>query len=274
MKGSRSGRGTADSNLTPTTEELLATRPPDPDTILARHEHRPWPVPGTPWIMRQSWYDVLFAHWPVAPETLRPVVPPTLPLDLFDGRAWVGIVPFLVGDARPRALPGVPGASEFLELNMRTYVTLEGKPGVYFFSLDAASALAVLGARTLYRLNYFEAVMSSTDEAGWIRYRSQRKGSGAAFDARYHGTGDVVTADPGTLDYFLTERYCLYSTGREDRVWRVDIQHAPWPLQRAECELAHESVSAAAGIVLPAVPPLLHYAAAQHVLVWPPEPLF
>jgi len=244
-----------------------------PKALLFQQEHRPWPLPDSPWIMRQEWHDLLFAHWPLPAETVRPLVPPQLQLELAEGQAWVGVVPFEISNARLRALPAVPGTSGFLELNVRTYVSAGGKPGVYFFSLDAGSALAVLGARACYRLPYHEAVMARSRQAGWTHYSSRRRGGGAELRARYRASGDVFHAAPGSLDHFLTERYCLFSAGRKGRLWRVDIHHPPWPLQAAEAEFPLNTIAAASGITLPSSPPLLHYAAFQSVLIWPPTPV-
>lgn len=244
----------------------------DPDVILEQQTHRPWPIPATPWVMRQSWYDLLFAHWPVPAAELRPHVPAALPLDEYDGSAWLGVVPFLVRDAKPRGLPGVPSATEFLELNVRTYVTVDGKPGVYFFSLDAGSALAVLGARTFFRLRYFEAEMHRAETPAGTHYRSRRLDAPSMdLDCTYRPVGGAAEAAPGSLEHFLTERYCLYTASRATGVVRVNIQHRPWPLQPAEAEFRRLGVARSAGVELPAIPPLLHYASDQHVLVWPPE---
>ena len=114
--------------------------------------HRPWPMPGRSWVMAQTWTDLLFAHWSVAPATLERAVPTQLPLDTFDGRAWIGITPFAVRNTRLRPTLPVPFVSAFPELNVRTYVTVGGKPGIFFFSLDADSMLAVAAARRAYRL--------------------------------------------------------------------------------------------------------------------------
>lgn len=244
----------------------------DPDVILASTGHRPWALPAAPWLMRQSWYDVLFAHWPVPVENLRSLVPRHLPIDTFDGSAWVGVVPFEVRDARARGLPGVPSATNFLEANVRTYVTVGGKPGVWFFSLDAGSALAVLGARTFFRLRYFEAEMHCERTAAGVSYRSRRMDAAAAdLECTYAPRGEVGFARPGTLDHFLTERYCLYTINHANEVWRMNIHHPPWPLQPAEAAFRKLGVVRVDGIDLPDSPPLLHYAAAQHVLIWPPE---
>jgi uncharacterized protein YqjF (DUF2071 family) len=231
-------------------------------------------LPRGPWIMAQRWSDLLFAHWPVDAAALRPLVPSALPLDTFDGRAWISIASFHLGGLRPRWLPPMPWLSEFPELNVRTYTSLGGKPGVYFFSLDAGSAFAVAGARATYFLPYFRASMNIRRGAdGWVYYDSRRtdpRGQHAAFHARYRPTGAVSYATPGSLDYWLTERYALYAVNRSARVFRADIHHPQWPLQPVEAIIEHNSMAAAAGISIPNDPPRLAFASRIDVVVWRP----
>src|ERR1700758_2464987 len=129
--------------------------------LLKSTSHRPWSLPSGSWIMMQTWHDLLFAHWPIRQEQLRPLVPPQLPLDTFDGQCWVGVVPFWMSGVRARGVPPLPGLARFPELNVRTYVAYKDKPGVYFFSLDAANFPAVWAARTFFHLPYFYARMSA-----------------------------------------------------------------------------------------------------------------
>jgi uncharacterized protein len=241
-----------------------------PHPLLLSQSHRLWPVPRLPWIMTQTWNKLLFAHWPVPPEQIRPLLPPGLTLDTFEGEAWVGVVPFDITDIRPRALPAIPTMSHFLELNVRTYVTHEGKPGVWFFSLDAASRLAVEGARLAFHLPYFNARMTLKTQGDTVRYVSERRDRRAGagkFKASYRPVGEVFQSRAGTLEYFLTERYCLYSASR-GRVYRANIHHLPWPLQLAEAEIEVNTVADAFGIKLPDRAPLLHYSERLPVLVW------
>ena len=240
--------------------------------ILQTTAHRPYPLPGGPWIMTQRWHDLLFMHLPIAPEALRPLVPPQLELDTFDGQAWVGIIPFGVSHASLRWVPPPPLLSRFPEINVRTYVTLQGIPGVYFFSLDAGNPLAVLGARTVFHLPYFFAHMRIQHQQETIYYQSQRKGTqkpSPVYDASYHPNGPIFFAQRGTLEYWLTERYCLFTVTEKSRVYRVDIHHRPWPLQPAEQTSRRNTMASAQGIPLPDQPPLLHYARQQDVLFWP-----
>jgi uncharacterized protein YqjF (DUF2071 family) len=233
----------------------------DARRLLAETAHRPWPVPGGPWVMAQSWVDLLFAHWPVDAEQLRSRMPAPIPIDTFDGTAWLGITPFEVRTLRPRGLPPV---ARFPELNVRTYTTLGGKPGIWFFSLDADSLAAVWGARLSYRLPYFKARMTIARERG-IGYRSERPG--ACFEAAYEPSGPAQAPVPGTLEHWLTERYCLYTVFR-GRVLRAEIHHPPWPLQPATAAIATNTM---APVALPPVEPLLHFARRQDVLIWPPR---
>jgi uncharacterized protein len=244
---------------------------PDPDDLLTHTAHRPWPVPKRPWIMTQSWHDLLFAHWPFDPAALRDKVPAELPLDLFDGRAWLGVIPFQMTNVGPRGLPWVSFA--FPELNVRTYVTIGGKPGVYFFSLDAASALAVTTARALFHLPYHRATMRVDAGARRVSYRSVRTRGGAEFAASYGAIGHATESRPGTLEYFLTERYCLYTTTRAGLPRRLEIHHRPWPLQPADAQIAVNTMAAASGLALPATAPLLHFAKRLDVIAWPMTPL-
>lgn len=243
----------------------------DPREILNVVDHRPWPVPPDPWVMFQSWRRLLFAHWPVPPGQLRALVPDSLELETFEGQAWVGLTPFDLRGLRARFMPAVPGPSDFPEMNLRTYVRVGDRPGIFFFTLEAGSDLAVAGARTFYRLPYHRADMEIREENGWFHYRSERKGGGATFRGRYRPSGDVAHARSGTLEYFLTERYVLYSALRDGGVLTADIHHGPWPLQPAEAEIEVNTVPDAHGIDLPDREPLLHYAARQDTLVWAPK---
>jgi uncharacterized protein YqjF (DUF2071 family) len=169
-----------------------------------------------------------------------------------------------------RGLPPLPGLSRFPELNVRTYVTLGDKPGVYFFSLDAANAPAVWAARTFYHLPYFLSNMSVETREQWVRYQCRRKQSSAEFHGRYRPIGAVRFRQEGTLEAWLTERYCLYSVAR-GQVYRAEIHHAPWPLQDAEAEIEINTMAAPAGVALSGRPPLLHFSRKLEVLVWPPH---
>jgi uncharacterized protein len=242
------------------------------ERVLSQTTHRPWPMPESPWIMTQTWNDLLFAHWPVHAKDLRPHVPPGLELDLFEGQAYVGVVPFHMTNVAPRGVPAVPFVSAFAELNVRTYVTRENKPGVYFFSLDANSQIAVTAARTVFGLPYFTAAMDVQVDGASVTYTSRRTAGDAAaaeLRARYGPAGPVFNALPGTLDWFLTERYCLYTVDASFRAQRLEIHHPQWPLQRAEADVEVNTMAEAAGIRLPSMAPLLHFAKRQDMVAWP-----
>ena len=223
--------------------------------------------------MVQRWHDLLFAHWRCPFGELRRLIPAPLEIDTFDGTPWIGVIPFYMSGVRMRGMPPLPTAHAFEELNVRTYVTLDGRPGVWFFSLDCASMLAVIGARLGIHLPYFRAAMRMTrPDSGTLRYHSRRwsiAGRPAAFAGTYGAIGPVAAPAPESLEHFLTERYSLYaSDGR--RIWRADIDHARWPLQRAVATIENNSMIAAAGIRTPDHPPLLHFAAFQDVRFWWP----
>jgi len=230
-------------------------------------------MPDAPWIMTQSWHDLLFAHWPVDSRMLQEKVPAGLPIDVYDGQAWLGIVPFHITNLAPRGVPSIPYVSAFPELNVRTYVTLEGRPGVYFFSLDAGSSLAVAGARTLFHLPYFTADMDVQVEMDTVRYRSARETTmpTASFAATYRPVGPIERPEPGTLEHFLTERYCLYTVDDAFRAKRLQIHHPRWPLQAAEADIRVNTMAEAAGLRLPSIAPLLHFAKRQDMVAWPME---
>ncbi len=239
--------------------------------ILRATEHRPYPLPRGPWIMTQTWHDLLFAHWALPPASIRPLVPAQLELDLFDGRAWIAVTPFRMSRVHPRAVPSIPGLSAFPELNVRTYVRVAGQGGVFFFSLDCTKGPAVWAARTFYRLPYFRAQMSVEHETEAVRYLSRRlEYRPAEFRGAYWPASEVRPSLPGTLEHFLTERYCLYTVHRA-QVYRAGIHHLPWPLQQAQAEIAVNTMAAAAGVELPPQPPLLHFSRELKVFVWPLE---
>lgn len=229
--------------------------------MMFQASDRTWPVPKQPWIMRMTWSELAFAHWPVTPDILAPLLPEGLQLDTRDGIAWIGVVPFCMSDVAPRCVPAVPGLSRFLELNVRTYVTCEDKPGVWFFSLDAANRLAVRVARAAFHLPYMDAKMSlSHDSAQCKDYTSVRTHRGeppARLRVRYHPTGASFRAIPGTLEHWLTARYCLYSSDRHNQLYRGEIDHAPWELSTAQWEEAENSMCSPLGVELVGQPHVL-----------------
>jgi hypothetical protein len=240
--------------------------------ILTDIAHRPWPLPDSPWIMRQRWHDLLFAHWPIDRDVLRHQVPREFELDLFDGRAWVGVVPFYMSGVTFRGVPAVPWLSAFPEANVRTYVRAGDRPGIYFFSLDAGRLHAVIAARRWLNLPYFTAAMHIARRDGVIEYRSRRlRGAPAELQVSYAPTGDRFVPARGTLEYFLTERYCLYHLDHRGRPYRLDIHHPVWQLQPAHGEFSVNTMAEASGIALPAAEPLIHFVERQEMVGWGPE---
>jgi uncharacterized protein len=238
---------------------------------LEQLEHRPWPVPARGWTMGQTWEDLLFAHWRVPLEAVRAHVPPALEVEQHDGSAWVGITPFRLTGLRARGLLPLPRVSSFLELNVRTYVrAADGKPGIWFFSLDASSRLAVEAARHGYKLPYFHARMSAVSRGDWLEYECVRLDeSGRVFSGRYRPDGAAFHAERDSLEWFLAERYCLYTTDKADGLHRAEIHHELWPLQPAEAELELTTISP---LELPGEP-LCHFSRRQDVVIWPLEPV-
>jgi uncharacterized protein len=243
-------------------------------------DYRPYPAPTARPVMYQCWHDLLFMHWPVPVKALRSQLPESLELDIdtFDGHAWLAVVPFRMSDIYPRGLFPVPWLSAFPELNVRTYVIKDGKPGVWFFSLDAANPVAVSIARNWFKLPYFNArmrcetktILTAQGEKQGVYYSSQRTHKNAPsgeFIAEYLPTADVVIPPPGTLEYFLTARYCLYTADKAGRIYRGEIDHEPWPLQVAEAEAKKNSMAEPMGVKLVGKP-LLHFSKSIAVKVW------
>jgi uncharacterized protein YqjF (DUF2071 family) len=211
--------------------------------------------------------DLAFLHWRVDASALRPLVPEGLELEEFDGSAWLGLVPFRMM-IRPRGCPALPGLSWFPELNVRTYVRAGDRPGVWFFSLDAANAIAVWGARKFYHLPYYRARMRCGGARDGIRYESRRCGADAGFIGDYRPAGDVYAAAPGSLDHWLTERYCLYAADRSGALHRGDIHHVPWPLQPGAAECSLQTMFDPIGVAAPDEAPLVHFVRRIDVVVW------
>jgi uncharacterized protein YqjF (DUF2071 family) len=253
-------------------------------SLLYSVEHRPWLPPDANWLLSQSWDDLLLAHFAMDPPTLRRLVPDALTLDLYDGVAWLTISPFCTSHMRPSGIPPLPGISYFPQLNLRTYVTMQGKPGVFYFSVDAANLSAVWFARVFYRMQYWHAGIQIS--GGTIRARRPRERTIHFRSSRLHGpatvhgpaTLDVMyspedeaeRARPGSLDEFLTERYCVYSWNRR-KYYRTEVHHQPWPLQRTSIEIRANSIAEPFGFTLPVKPDVCHFSRSLKMLVWAPE---
>jgi uncharacterized protein YqjF (DUF2071 family) len=243
----------------------------DPEAL----KHRPWALPESSWSVAMRWEDLLFAHWPVNPSALQALLPAGLELDLFDGQAWLGVVPFRMCATRLRWLPPMPGTDAFPELNVRTYVRRAGKAGVWFFSLDAGSMITVRTARRFFHLPYFDARMSAPADGERVTYSSRRTHRNAPeteFRATFGPASEVMRSQPGSVEHWLTERYCLFSADPRGNIWCGEIHHAPWPLQRAEAEIEVNTMARPIGLELSDRPALLHFARGLDVVGWKIRP--
>jgi uncharacterized protein YqjF (DUF2071 family) len=249
------------------------------------------------------WCDLAFLHWPVPARVLRPLIPTPLELETFDGSAWVGVVPFRMEGVRLRGVPPIPTTHAFPEINVRTYVRADERAGVWFFSLDASSRLAVRGARLLYNLPYYDADIEvrpldrarlsdgltphasraesqAVDSAGGagIRYhghRVHRDAPSAEFEADYAPAATTASyeASPGTLEHFLVERYCLFTYDRRRGLGLIDVDHASWQLQRGTAAIRANTMALAAGIRLPEIEPVVHVTRDVDVRAWTRQPI-
>lgn len=236
--------------------------------------HRPFALPRAPWVMRMRWLDLALLHWPVPAAVLRPHVPAALELDEHGGAAWIAVVPFRMAGVRARWLPPLPGTGSFAELNVRTYVRHRGVRGVWFFSLDAESRLAVRAARASFRLPYFDARMSCRRDGDRVHYHSERYHRGAppaAFAARWWRTGAVTVPLPDTLTHWFVERYALFTTARDGSLRIGHIHHAPWQLMPATAELERCDMTRLCGLDLRSEPLFVHAALPLDVVAWAPR---
>jgi uncharacterized protein len=246
-----------------------------PHPGLAEIAHRPWPLPARAWALTMRWEELLFLHWRVPAARLRALLPAGVELELFDGAAWLGIVPFRMAATRLRWLPRLPAAHTFPELNVRTYVRVAGRPGVWFFSLDATSRPTITGARAWFGLPYYLARMQCDRVGPWLRYRSERRdrrGPPAHFAAEWQSAGTAAPAVPGSLEHFLCERYCLFAE-RRGRLVCGDVAHAPWQLAPIELRLVAADMTRLLGFGLMGEPESALAAKVLTVAAWPPVAL-
>jgi uncharacterized protein YqjF (DUF2071 family) len=232
--------------------------------------------PGQPVLMHQNWHHLLFLHWEVPAAELQKLIPPQLTIDTFDGKAYVGLVPFTLSGVRPVMTPPLPWISSFHEVNVRTYVHRDGRdPGIWFFSLDASSMIAVAAARAAYKLPYFQSDIefAAAKEISFASKRNDERGTMPANGHfRYKPTDGVVTnAAPGTIDYFLLERYVLYSRDEDHNLFRARVYHQPYPMQRVDVLELDETLIWAAGIKRSESVASRHYASEVNVKVYPLE---
>jgi len=238
--------------------------------------HRQWPVPSRGWSMRMVWHDLCFLHWPVDAGELRKTLPSGLELDLYEDQAWVGVVPFRMSGVSARWLPNLPRVSAFPELNVRTYVVCDNKPGVWFHSLDATNPLAVRTARWTYNLRYMDAKIDFRDDGDWIHYASQRvhrDEPSADLECRYRPVGDAITTEAGSLEHWLTARYCLCAASRKGRIFRGEVDHPPWEIREGEADITQNTMTDSIDVQLPDAKPLVHFARRTDVRAWSLDPV-
>ena len=245
---------------------------PDTVTLSARLALRERPT-GAP-LLRQQWSELLFLHWPIPAELLQAHLPPRLRADTYQGQAWIAIVPFEMAKVRTRFTPPVPGTHQFLELNVRTYVHLDGVPGVWFFSLDATNALAVWVARTFFHLPYLRATMRLDQPSAELRQfaatRTHDGVSPATFRATWKLGAPLPPAEPGSLEFFLTERYCLYTSNKSHtKLYKGRVAHGPWPLRAAQVLHLESNLLEGHGLPTPTGKPVVHAGGSVQVELWP-----
>ncbi|QCR31282.1 YqjF family protein [Lysinibacillus sp. SGAir0095] len=221
-----------------------------------------------PWIMKQTWSDVLFAHYPVSRKVLEMLVPTELKVDTFYQTGWVTIVPYLTSSMHLRGLPPVPGMAPYPGFNIRTYVTMNGKPGVYFFSLTAANFLAAYSAKTFFRLPYLYMDMKYKRVKDLVVFESEKK-SGLQLLCNYKSISAPSHTDNGSLEEWLVERYCVYTISKKGVPLRADILHEPWLLEKAEAEFHQNTLLSTLNIKQGNEKPILHYARKAVVRFWP-----
>lgn len=235
--------------------------------------HRPWPIPQRAWSWRQSWCDLLLAHWRVDVDAVRALVPPPLVVEEREGSAWIGMTPLRLRDVAHRPFPEPPGLSSYTALGLQVCVACEGRSGSLVLGLDLDGRLGVWAARRLLQLPATRARMHADIAPDGVRYRSVRERSTtpAVFDAVYRATSPPFEAKAGSLEHWLAERYCLYARGAEGALFRIDLHHAPWPLQRAEAIVHENDLFRAHGVPEPQEPALVSFVRRLDVLLWSPE---
>ncbi|MDX1437621.1 MAG: DUF2071 domain-containing protein, partial [Anaerolineales bacterium] len=215
--------------------------------VMSQAGGRPNPLPDRPWIMYQEWHNVLFCSWPIAVEELRPLVPPELELDTFEGTAWFSLLPMVMERLHLRFLPPVPGTSNFNEINLRTYVRYQDEPGVYFFKIFAESRLGALMARLAFHLPYEYTEIDLVKGKGTLAMHTV-DGTINQMSVRYQPGGTPTEPPAGSREHFLIERYADFAADKAGAVYRGDIQHARWKTQPVEAEFDTLTIPAAAGL--------------------------
>ncbi|MBS4176485.1 YqjF family protein [Lederbergia citrea] len=234
-------------------------------------DQRPFPLPSNPWLFTQTWDKLLFCHWSLPAELLRAHVPNDVDLDLFNGEAWIAIIPFKVNHMRVHGIPEIPYLNSYLELNLRTYVKYKGTPGIYFFTLDANKWSAVIGAKIGAQLPYRHSLMKMNIKENKVYFQSKRKHPGSSkesFYINYQSDSNLYLPEVESLEYWLFERYCFFTT-RGKHLYRGDIHHDRWRVSKAKATIQANSL-------VPFLPqkyferqPLLHLSASKQVFAWP-----
>ncbi|OKL35690.1 YqjF family protein [Domibacillus mangrovi] len=238
---------------------------------LREVEQRPYPLPSSQWMMKQTWSNMLFAHWPVSADLLRVHIPVQLKIDLCDGTAWMSLIPFQTHHTRLHFMPKFPFYHSYLELNVRTYVTYEGVPGIYFFSLDANKWPIVTSAKIGAALPYKHARMKMTIKDPVVHYTSQRQHPGSSrecFQASYQQSSSIYVPDKESLEYWLLERYCFW-TLKGNTLYRGDIHHDRWRITKAQADLHHNTMASFLPRHSFQNEPLLHFSSNKSVFTWP-----
>lgn len=233
--------------------------------------HRPYPLPSKNWIMRQTWKNVLFLHWPIPLEKLRPHIPTSLQIDTYKGTAWLGIILFVLEGIYPFGLSSISLTPKFPEINVRTYVTYNGKPGIYFLSIDVDNWASLKIAKHWYHLPYHSAHISFQKEGESFHCHSVRRenrNDPLSFHCKYASVSDVYAPKEGTLDHWLTERYCFYSSNNGVSIYCGEIHHQPWPLQKAKIELVNHTLFTPFHFDLPEEKPVIHFSPGVDSLMW------
>lgn len=239
--------------------------------IMRKQDHRPWPMSSKPWIMRQTWKNVLFAHWPIPKEQLRPHIPSGLEMDTYDGSAWLGVIVLEIGGIYPRGLLSRSVVQRFPEVNLRTYVHYCGKPGVLFLSLDVENWASLNIAKRWYHLPYQKAKVSLQNERLVFRCHSMRNTMSnipIVFKGNYYPNSETFLSEKGSLTHWFTERYCLFSTNKKGNLFCGEIHHEPWPLQKARAEINSNTLATPFQINLNEVEPVLHFSKGIDTVFW------
>lgn len=239
--------------------------------LLRDITHRPWPLPSKKWIMRQTWSNLLFLHWPIPAESLRPHIPAPLQIDTFNRSAWLGVVVFVMDGIYARGLPPVSLTPKFPEINVRTYVQYDGKPGVFFMSLDVDDWASFTIAKRWFHLPYHPAQLSFQTTGQTFHCESIRKGKtndSIRFSGTYTPLSPVYLPEKETLDHWLTERYCLYSSDNGTDIYCGEIHHRPWPLQKAAADIYINTLFSPFDFDLSDIKPMAHFSKGVDTLIW------